>query len=199
MNSYALQHDVKPIVTMVTNIAKMFRYTIEGSSRTVPLRWELEHLRSYLRIQAESYPGLAATIAVDDSLADNVWTVGLTLQPIVENSFVHGYGENTATKVSIEVRAARRDEEVTLSIVDRGVGMPPDVRERYNALFAGATTDQIISTYRDVGKASIGLLNVHTRLRLTFGEPFGLWIARSDSDGTEVCARLPWREEECTT
>ncbi|TNJ63728.1 HAMP domain-containing protein [Paenibacillus hemerocallicola] len=194
VNSRAIEAEADDVSHMIASIAGMFRYSAGDPHKIVSLRDEMNHVALYLNIQQERYPYLRPDIRIREADLSAVDAVRLTVQPIVENAYSRGYEEHRLKPGYVGLFGERRDGLYVLTIVDKGKGMPPDTMQAYNRMFTTMTTEDIAKENRSEGK-SIGLWNVHTRLRLTFGEPYGLLIRRSDADGTEVEIKLPWRRE----
>lgn len=194
VNSRAIEAEADDVSQMIASIAGMFRYSTGDPHKIVTLQDELNHVFLYLNIQKERYPYLEPDIRIRESELSTVDAVRLTLQPIVENAYTRGYEEHRMKPGYVGIFGEYRDGLYVLTVVDRGKGMPPDTMAAYNQMFTTMTIEEIAKENRSEG-TSIGLWNVHTRLRLTFGEPYGLLIRRSGASGTTVEIRLPWRQE----
>jgi two-component system sensor histidine kinase YesM len=191
VNSYAIEAQVKPISRMISSIAKMFRYNMGNLQSVVTLDEELEHARTYLEIQKERYGALELRIDVDEALSRQVSAVRLVLQPIIENAFIHGYDQRHPK--FLRIAAVPSGNHVAVRIIDRGRGMPRETMDRLNRSFSLTSIRQIMLEQHAEEQQGIGLWNVHCRLRMTFDEPYGLYINRSDAEGTEIEIRLPRR------
>jgi len=186
INSEAIVSGNREISRMTSSLAHMFRYNADHTRQEVLLQEELAHIRSYLDIQQARFPKLQVSIDIPEADAARVRALRLTLQPLVENAFLHGYKNKKPTYVGIEGQA--EPDAYCVSIADRGVGIPPERLEALNRLLQQAEPDN--GDDRTVG---IGLLNVHGRLRMLFGAPFGLSIRASSADeGTVFVVRLPY-------
>lgn len=196
VNSYAIEAGVKPVSRMVVSIAKMFRYNMNDLNSTVPLAEELEHLDTYLLIQKERFERLTIERDYEQSALENAVSVRLVLQPVVENCFKHGYERAGSKAMYIGMTGRAEGDCYKITVIDHGNGMDEVTRERLNRLFTtGVPTDgDADAEQRPFQTGShIGLWNVHSRLRLTFGEPFGLYIRKSDDRGTEMEITFPMR------
>ena len=175
-------------VVMLTSLARFFRISLSRGSSIIPIRDELEHARHYLTIQKMRYKNkFSATITAEDGV-ESLYTIKLIVQPILENAIYHGmaYADGDG---EITVRAFRDGGDVLIEVSDNGPGMPEEVVESLldpngPAAAAGAKG------------SGIGFRNVHQRLRLNFGEPYGLTILSEPDDGTTVRIRLPALDEE---
>lgn len=195
VNSYAIEAGVKQISRMIIAMSKMFRYNLRDLKSYVSLSEELEHLNTYLSIQQERYPGMTVETDVDGRTADRVTTSRLVLQPIVENCFKHGYEKHGGKSMWIRIEGRAEEQSYKLKVIDRGKGMNPQTMEWLNERFAADNMEQLTGeSFHPAKDPHIGMWNVHSRIRLAFGAPYGLRIARSDDSGTEIEFTFPWGE-----
>ena len=167
---------------MLTALARFFRISLSRGSNIIPIADELEHARHYLTIQKMRYKNkFSATIETRDGV-EKLYTIKLIVQPILENAIYHGmaYADGDG---EITVRARRDGEDVVIEVADNGPGMPEETVERL--------LDQSYAAAPGTKGSGIGLRNVHQRIRLTFGEEYGLAIHSEPDAGTTVCIRLP--------
>jgi len=173
----AQSHGAEDIVGIVGALTKLFRIGLSKGKEMIPVRDELDHVRSYLIIQKARYEDkFDFTISVDEE-ALPFMMLKLTLQPLVENAIYHGIKERRGPG-SIEVAAARRDGMLVFRVADNGVGMSAEklaaVRASLQAPAAGP------------GRNGYGLSNVHERIQLSFGPAYGLRFESSPGAGTTV-------------
>ena len=154
-------------ILMVSSLARVFRLSISRGRSEITVREELEQVRHYLIIWDEA--------ALEET------TVKLIVQPMAENAINHAIDETQDEALHIAIHAGVTEEEVIFTIEDDGVGMPPEVVDRL--LTAPA------------GKSGIGVKNVHERIRLTYGEPYGIQVRSVEDEGTCVTIRLPRRKK----
>ncbi|MEK8127143.1 histidine kinase [Paenibacillus filicis] len=191
INSNAIIEGNERISNMIGYLGDMFRYNVQNPNSRVFLIDEIRHIEAYLAIQSERYPTLSYRIEVDRAVIASIPAVRSTLQPIVENSFKHGYDRHKLRPGCISIRGELQQDRVyVLDVSDSGRGMPPDTMERYNTAF-GQPENDFSDPQSEAGHHSIGLINVHARLRLLFGEPYGLFIVSSDETGTTIRLTFP--------
>ena len=169
-------------ILMVTSLARFFRISLSRGSNIIAIADELEHARHYLTIQKMRYKNkFSAVIAAEDGV-EGLYTIKLIVQPILENAIYHGmaYADGDG---EITVRARRDGGDVVIEVADNGPGMPEETVERL--------LDQSYAAAPGTKGSGIGLRNVHQRIRLTFGEEYGLAIHSEPDAGTTVCIRLP--------
>ena len=175
-------------VTMITSLARFFRLSLSRGSSIISVGDELEQVRHYLIIQKMRYKNkFSVEFRVEDDV-DKLYTIKLIEQPILENAIYHGmaYADGDG---EILIHAFREGGDVIIDVTDNGPGMPEDVVERLldpNQVRKGGTR----------GGSGIGLLNVHQRIQLTFGDQYGLTITSEPDDGTNVRTRIPAVDEE---
>jgi len=168
-------------VRVVTALARFFRISLSRGKSIITVRDELEHVRNYLMIQHMRYKNkFTYTVEAEDEVLD-LASLKLVLQPLVENAIYHGM-EFMDGDGEIRIRAWRQDKDLFMSVSDNGLGM---TREQVKRLFGD--TDHMPS-----GRGSgIGAKNVHQRIRLYFGNDYGLEIQSEPDEGTTVTAHLP--------
>jgi two-component system sensor histidine kinase YesM len=176
---------------MATSLADIFRYSIGNPNVAVTLTEEINHISTYFSIQKERYRYLYIDIQLNDVMLHKVRAIRLMIQPMVENVFIHGYEKHKIKPEYIGIKDEIHDDFYMLRVIDKGKGMTSDLMEKYNRHFLG---EFIAPTDEDVQQSfqTIGLLNVHHRLRLTFGSPYGLYIEQSDTKGTIIAIKLPY-------
>lgn len=192
INSYAIVEGVLPISNMATSLADLFRYSVGSSQQIVSLKEELEHVSMYLNIQKERYPYLTFDCGIEARTASNVQAVRLIVQPLIENSIVHGYERHKLRPTYIGVSSEQLESCFLLRISDNGQGMDSQLCGMYNKIFEGTFS----GNEAELSFHHIGLLNVHHRIRLTYNEPYGLYIEKSDTTGTVIQVKLPYKMGE---
>lgn len=178
-------------VKVVTALARFFRISLSKGKSIIPVRDELEHVRNYLMIQQMRFKNKFTYRIEAEQEATSLACLKLMLQPLVENAIYHGM-EFMDGDGEIVVRAYKENEELCFSVEDNGLGM---TREQVKQLL---TEKPHTSSKRGSG---IGVKNVNERIRLYFGEEYGLSIWSEPDEGTVIKIRLParlWMEGEET-
>ncbi|THF83429.1 cache domain-containing sensor histidine kinase [Cohnella fermenti] len=162
--------------------------------QAIPLRKELELLEAYLGIQKSRFGDrLAYRIDIDGSLGERL-IPAILLQPIVENSVIHGCEPRRET-TTIRISARTDGKTLALLVEDDGGGIPDDKLQALLRKIKSGPQTTLEGPEKWELRRGIGLVNVHTRLRMQYGEPYGLEIASSPGRGTTVRAALPYGEE----
>jgi len=180
----ALKHEVPGIYEVTLNLIDIMRYSLNFSKDRVRLGDELKYLQSYLQIQNLRF-GRRLDLAFDAPEECFEYLVPkLILQPLVENCFEHGRAERAGRWV-VTIRAAVAGDDLYLTVVDNGVGIPAEKLEQIRAALESGTDSSLR------GAEHIGLTNVNARIRLMFGgEDYGLTIDSDPETGTSITVRL---------
>lgn len=193
INSHAILEGVSPISKMANALARIFRYSVGNPREIVSLSEEINHVRTYLTILQERYPYLVIVDSLDTQTLLNVQSVRLSVQPIVENAFKHGYERHKKRPDLLRFTDKLEPGLYILQIQDHGGGMEQQRMEELNHSFSLSESDLGDHNLPALSQ-HIGLINVHRRLRLAFGNSYGIFIAASGPDGTTVELRLPYVE-----
>lgn len=173
----AENHREEDVVDMVTSLSSFFRNSLSKGKDLITLETEKKQVTSYLEIQSVRYSDkLRYEIDIPEELL-HIIVPKLILQPLVENALYHGI-KNRRGMGTISIAAETDGKDLLLRVKDSGAGMSA---EQLEALKAG------IYEERHTG---LGLLNVHKRIRLYCGEPYGLDFESSPGEGTTVTVRL---------
>lgn len=189
----ALSEGMVNIANITEALATFFRYTISNMDNLVSLDEELSNAENYFAIQNYRFGeriGMLVEIEKGSENARDFQIPKLTLQPIIENAIIHGLEYQVGpglVKVNVSTDGARLQIEVT----DDGVGMSEKVLDEINRHLLHPE-----AIGRDEDKARSGhiaLVNVNNRIRLLFGEQYGLRVSSIKGVGTRVAINLPVR------
>lgn len=167
-------------------LSRYFRYATKSDLHYVSLRQELDNIEAYIQIQRLRFSGrITFSRDIPEAL---LYTAipRLTLQPLVENAFVHGIEAGDGSPKHIAVRGCREAGFIRLTVEDDGKGLPPQELERLQQSLA--TMD-----HEDFG---CGLNNTHWRLVLRFGPNAGLQLELRQPSGLAVHILIPAEEEQ---
>ncbi|MEF2246091.1 cache domain-containing sensor histidine kinase [Paenibacillus sp. IITD108] len=190
INSIAELEDVDSIAEMSKALGDMFRYSIKMSRDEVSLREELEHVGNYIKIQSYRYGDkIRWQIDIPPELLD-ISMLKLLLQPIVENAVYHGI-EMKKGKGTVRIAAYEDERGVWIEVVDDGVGIDEVKLKRLREMLDSPPEfEQLNANTGDT--RSIGVYNVHARISLYYGTPYGLQVeSMENGGGTTVRLRLP--------
>lgn len=171
------QYDIEEIVKM---LARIMRSTLQVGVSEVLVSEEVELVEYYLRIQQCRFgERIRYRIYVEEGL-DRLYILPLLLQPIVENSIIHGL-ESKEGIGTIAISISSRKENVMIVIEDDGLGMSDEKLQQLRAK---------LNSYSENGK-HIGVSNVCQRVKLKYGEAYGVTIDSVEGKGTRVEVWLP--------
>jgi len=192
IRSEAIMAGLDSVADMTESLATFFRYTISKVENLVSLEEELQNCETYFHIQKYRFGdrlNLSIQCAPDDQ--DDIFRCRipkLTMQPILENSIIHG----TELKVGtghLTIHLSRTDNRLLIRISDDGLGMDEEMLKSINEKL-GKGSFSIANTEEEV-KGGYALVNVNNRIRLLFGDEYGLHIFSVPDVGTDVEISLP--------
>lgn len=171
------------IYDMVSSLAELLRVALYNSDETISMGEELRLLENYVTIQNIRYHGkIEFSIAPVDEQILSLSIPKFTLQPIAENAIFHGLEPKPGTG-TISVSFSQDGDALRISICDNGVGIPP---EKLACLL-----DSPDASASEEKRGGIGMANVHQRIRLLYGEGFGLHVESQPMQYTCVTVRIP--------
>lgn len=175
----ALIEGSKTSSKMIYHLAKLFRYTLE-SKEMVPMYVELDHTNQYLQLMQLHHPNKLKVVVDIPKDVENVPIQKLILQPIIENYMIHGFRKDQ-TDNRLEILVSKVDEEIKITVKDNGAGI------------SETRLKEIMDHLDDEGDTiqSIGLKNVHQRLKLKYGSRFGLSMQSVEGIETIVTILIP--------
>ena len=171
-------------ISMVTALANLFRISLSQGRTIITIAEEFEHARNYISIQKYRYKNKFDVTFLLDPRIEGYLTIKLIIQPLLENAIYYGM-EAMDGDGEILIHGYERDGDIYIDVVDNGIGMPPEQVEHL-------LTDGKYERKRGSG---IGLRNVDQRIKLYFGEAYGLQIKSEPDVGTKVTIHLPMRLE----
>lgn len=190
----AYEDNVQDIAEMAEMLALMFRYTIGQNDSLVTVEEEIDSVQNYICIQQYRFNiKYDLKIEIEDEKLREYQIPKLTLQPIAENAVKYGFSGRKKDNV-LTIRVFRTQTYVMLNIMDNGRGMTTrrlaEINERLNA--KGCLWDE-----RQEGRGTgIALDNVNARIKLLFGEMYGLSVYSSEGMGTTIEIMLPGEQHE---
>lgn len=167
-------------VFMITQLASLFRISLSKGKTVISIGDELKHAQNYMNIQKVRFRNSFEVIFDIDPEIEKCRTVKLVVQPLLENAIYYGVG-CTEDEGVIEVRGYRNDQGICIDVMDNGLGM---TEEEVSHLL---TEQNRVHSHG----SGVGLLNVHNRIKLYFGEQYGLEIISRPDEGTIARIHLP--------
>lgn len=171
------QDNSKDAVKMVGALAKLFRISISHGNEFITISDELKHAESYLIIQSYRYKNqFTYSFDVDKSVLDCMCNK-ITIQPFIENAIYHGL-DRMVDEGEIKIIVERRGKDIAIIVKDNGLGM---TEEQCKAVLQKGRSDS----------KGIGVKNVDDRLKIYFGEEYGITIDSELDVGTTVTIKIP--------
>lgn len=181
ISSLALLRGEEEISSMIIMLTDMLRASVSRTAPAAPLRDEVEYVSKFTTLYEQIYQGnVGFTYDIPSGLM-GMEAPSFVLQPLVENAVLHGI-ERKSGVGQVLIHAEERAGDLILTVVDNGAGfeLPPD--------------EALVPRPAGGGHhAHIGLYNVQERIRLRYGEGYGLFIESKPGAGTKVEVRLPLR------
>ena len=183
ISSIAAVKQVFVVCDICGKLGEIFRYSLgKNYGELVPLEQEMTHIKNYMFIQKIRYGDRLQVFYNIDVDAAHVHIPRFILQPIVENAISHGLSNLTSVG-TLEVSAFEKKDRLYIEIEDDGEGM---VREKV------AEITRFINTAKPVeGKKNIGIRNVNQRIKLAYGEAYGITIRSAPYQGSRFTIQLP--------
>lgn len=169
-------------VEMVGALAQLFRISISKGYELIPIEKEIQHAKNYLVIQSYRYKDqFVYTFDIDPEVLP-YFCHKITLQPIIENALYHGISR-MVDEGQITITAKKEKNDIIFTISDNGIGMTP---QQVTEILCKELTDS----------KGIGVKNVNDRIKIYFGEKYGITVHSELDVGTIIAIRIPAIMEE---
>ena len=186
INWMALQGQTDEISHAVQSLSRFYKLTLSRKKGISTIARELEHVTIYVQLQNMRYHDSIELITdIPDELSE-YQIPKLTLQPVVENSILHGILEKESKSGTIVITGWMENADVVLLVSDDGVGIPPEI---LSTILSGNGNSQS-------GGTNIAVYNTHRRLQILYGNDYGLTYSSKLGEGTEVEIRFPAHREK---
>lgn len=170
--------------SLIENLSDIMRYSLNNRSATVPLREEIQNTRSYISIQKVRHQSSFDVIwQVDDHLYD-CRVLKLLIQPFIENSLKHGLHHPEKMTIKIKIHPSADGGGIQIHITDNGLGIEPQRLQTIQHLLVDS----------DTSTGHIGLFNTNKRIKLAYGDHYGIRLISKYRYGTSVMIHLPISE-----
>lgn len=186
INWMAQQGRTSEVCNAVQSLSRFYKLTLSRKKGISTIAKEEEHVSIYVHLQNMRYHDSISFISdIPDELME-YQIPKLTLQPVIENSILHGILEKPSKSGTIVLTGWMEDGDIVLLISDDGVGIAPD---KLPMILSGEGTS--IS-----GGTNIAIYNTHRRLQVLYGADYGLTYSSDVGKGTEVQIRIPAKRDE---
>lgn len=170
----------KEVSEMLADLGYLLEASMGRNSEYITIKEELSLLQCYMRIQNRRFDkAYILNIDCPEDVSDYK-ILKMVLQPVVENSIVHGFREASGEGI-VSVRIERKEEDLFITVTDNGVGMTEEKIKEILSIEANNS-----------GKTfnGIGIANINQRIKILYGREYGITIS-SDTEGTRVCYHIP--------
>lgn len=175
INWLAIQAEQEKISEIATELTTFYRTTLNKGKDIICVQNEIDNVKAYLAIQCINHEDELTIHYVLDQQALKEQMINFILQPIVENAIVHGIDEHIGIAGILDIEVGKVEEMIRIIITDNGVGM---TKEQVESLFIKE---------RD----SYGIKNVAERIKLFYGERYGVQVESEVGRGTKVIIEIP--------
>ncbi len=177
----AYVNGVSNIGDTIASLGRLFEIIIDKKPELITIKEEIEYLDNYIVLMSfKSNCEISVEYDIEPSI-NSFYTLKFVLQPLVENSIIHGFGEDISGG-RLVIRGKRQEDSIIFTIEDNGKGVS---REKIKELLD-------MENNSDRGRFSgIGIANVNERIKLNFGSGYGLKIESEGNNGTTVTVRIP--------
>lgn len=179
LQGLCMKNGLPAAATIANNLGKIFRYCIKGEN-LVPLSEEIKFVQAYVDIQKIRFAHKVSIIYNFSEPTLSMPVLSMILQPLLENAFYHSVEKRTET-TTIYLGSFFQDEDLILVIQDDGIGIDPKVLQQLKKCLQYPTSSD---------PQHIGMTNVHMRIQLMYGKPYGLSIDSAPQEGTKITLRL---------
>ncbi|MFC5448462.1 sensor histidine kinase [Paenibacillus aestuarii] len=182
IRSMALMRQAHDISKVVKSLGDFYRMSLNRGQEIIPVSQEQKHLESYLFIQTSRYHHMNYRIDFDSRIQE-CWIPNMLLQPLVENAIYHGLREKqegALCEISGWIEEMNGIDVLCFTVKDNGNGMSEDKLKR---IWQYEQTEH--------GLSSFGIRNIQERIRLRYGQPYGITIFSLPGEGVEVKLRIP--------
>lgn len=181
MSSIAEIRNCSEVSMLSQSLSNIFRYSLNMKDQLSTVAQEINHLKNYCYVMSvRMQDNIEYVYDIDESLLKER-IPRISIQPLVENALNHGLRNKRGEK-KVQIRIKRQDENLVISVRDNGMGM--DAEQINESL----QKNEMIQTEKG---SSIGLYNINARVKILYGDQYGIHIESAPGEGTCVFIVLP--------
>lgn len=174
INLKLIKHGQDETSDLIMSLSTMLKYSLEAKRDLILLHKDLEYTKSYIHIMSTRFEDRFKVIYNIDPRLNEYYVPKFFLQPLVENALIHGFSDIDHPGI-LRISGWIADHERYFSVEDNGIGMSEDK----------------IEEIMKENSSSIGINNVRQRIRILYGDEYGITIHSERSKGTTIIVRLP--------
>ena len=180
ISSLAIRNNDKRLTEIILSLSKFYRMSLNSGKQIISIRDEIKLTQYYIEIQKVRFNNLINIIFFIDESLINYKTLKIILQPFIENSINHGLWDDEG-KINIIIKIYRNHNKIVFEVIDDGMGM---------------SNEKLSKLLNDINNITVGygIRNVNNRIKLHFGEEFGVQIFSKLGVGTQVKILIPFEE-----
>ncbi len=187
MRGMAVSMGHTELAEMAHSLSRLFRYSIQGGgSELVSLKDELNALEDYIHIQRVRFGERIRYINSIPEQFLSAQVMKLTIQPIIENAFVHGLQSRDGEGV-VSIDARQEGDDLRIVVEDTGEGMHPEKIAALNRILSEDPNPDNLWRYG-------GIENVNLRMKIVYGKRYGITVEAADTKGTRIVLTIPLRD-----
>lgn len=194
INWKAKIYGVEEISEMVSALSSIIEANLNRNNENfISLDKEIEYINNYYLLLKKRYGKKINLVLNVEQETLNCIIPKLIIQPIVENAVYHGL-EMKVGSGTIYLKTSKNESRVLIEVIDDGIGIDGNTLDRLNKSLADTAKDDSLGMEQGDGaliSSSIGIINVHKRIRLLYGEDYGLLISSKIAEGTSVTISMP--------
>jgi two-component system, sensor histidine kinase YesM len=179
INWTAINNNVPEISSIVRSLSKFYKLSLSKGLSIIPIADEIEHVKMYMDLQNKRFNNAFVFELEADPAVYSFCTAKIILQPIVENAIIHGILQKVEKKGSIKLSVALKNGTVIFTITDDGIGISDD------------KIGQILLTPSSEELHGYGIRNINEKIKLLYGDGYGLTYKSNVSIGTTVTIKIP--------
>ena len=181
VNCLAIEHDVPEIADMINSLVEFYKLSLNRGKEIFSLQDEVRHVQAYVRIQNMRFEKKISLDIEEKAWLKEYSILKIILQPLVENSIMHGILEKEDSRGVIKINFVLQGDRISIIIKDDGVGMSKD------------KIDNLLKETKEIKHAGsgYGVKNINERIKLYYGPEFGLEFESNENAGTVVTVSLP--------
>lgn len=176
--------DEETAIKMLRNIGNYFRFITRSARDVVPLKDEVAHARSYCEIQRLRFENIDVDFGELPTEYEEFQVPRLILQPLIENAYLYGL-EKKEDGGRLRVAFDVNNDIIHITIEDDGGGMSEERLEKL-----------CLNLQHNDGKETTGMINIHQRLKLFYGEKAGITLIQNENNGLRLVISMPLKGEK---
>lgn len=192
INWIAQLNDVTEVSDIVTSLSALMDASIGRGDKFISVREEFEYVEHYLSIMKKRYENRFDFIKTVECGVEEIKIPRLLIQPLIENAVYHGVKKRLGN-VTVSLSAGTEDGKLIIVVMDNGVGIGAKVLSEINSRLK-IDNDTYFKQVHSGERKHVGIDNVNRRIKLLYGDKYGLRIESTEGEYTRIAVEIPMRE-----